>query len=146
MRMIRQCAVAVAAASLACSAACSLDLQNPNSPTEEQVTTSVDGVIALATGLQGRFATSYGNFALHGRSRDRRVRVDERGADLDQRRRAGRGAVGHGDRRQRVQLGLSNGAHGGRPAHRARTRSPISSSRARAAAFARSRSRSRPRR
>ena len=43
--------------------ACSLDLQNPNAPTEPQVTTSPDGVIALATGLQGRFATSYGNFA-----------------------------------------------------------------------------------
>ncbi len=60
MRMIKQCAVAVAAVSLG---ACSLDLQNPNSPTEEQVTTSVDGVIALATGLQGRFAASYGSFA-----------------------------------------------------------------------------------
>lgn len=44
-------------------AACDLNLQNPNQPTEQQVTTSVDGVIALATGLQGRFATSYGNFA-----------------------------------------------------------------------------------
>ena len=43
--------------------ACNLDLQNPNSPTESQVTTNVDGVIALATGLQSRFATSYGNFA-----------------------------------------------------------------------------------
>ncbi len=42
---------------------CNLDLQNPNLPTESQVTTSVDGVIALATGLQGRFATSYGAFA-----------------------------------------------------------------------------------
>src|SRR5215207_988322 len=42
--------------------ACSLDLQNPNAPTEGQVTTSVDGVIALATGLQSRFATSYGSF------------------------------------------------------------------------------------
>jgi hypothetical protein len=59
MRIIRMCAVG-AAVSLA---ACNLDLQNPNAPTEEQVTTSVDGVIALATGLQGRFATSYGNFA-----------------------------------------------------------------------------------
>ena len=62
MRMIWKCAVAVAAASLGLGA-CSLDLQNPNSPTEPQVTTSVDGVIALATGLQGRFAVSYGNFA-----------------------------------------------------------------------------------
>src|SRR5204862_7506138 len=43
--------------------ACTLDIQNPNQPTQEQVTTSVDGVIALATGLQGRFAQSYGNFA-----------------------------------------------------------------------------------
>jgi hypothetical protein len=43
--------------------ACSLDLQNPNSPTEDQVTTSQDGVIALATGLQGRFAAAYASFA-----------------------------------------------------------------------------------
>jgi len=62
MRMMRRCAVATAAASVGLLAACSLDLQNPNSPTQEQVTTSVDGVIGLATGLQGRFAQSYGNF------------------------------------------------------------------------------------
>ena len=61
MRMVRECAVA-ATASLGLLGACSLDLQNPNSPTQEQVTTSVDGVIGLATGLQGRFAQSYGNF------------------------------------------------------------------------------------
>ena len=60
MRLIRQRAVLVAAISLG---ACNLDLQNPNSPTEAQVTTNVDGVIALATGLQSRFATSYGNYA-----------------------------------------------------------------------------------
>ncbi len=60
MRMMRRCAVAVAAASLG---ACSLDLKNPNSPTESEVTTSADAVIGLATGLQGRFAQSYGNFA-----------------------------------------------------------------------------------
>ena len=53
MRMtMRQCAVAVAAIALG---ACNLDLQNPNSPTEGEVTTSVDGVIALATGLQNRY-------------------------------------------------------------------------------------------
>jgi hypothetical protein len=64
MRMIRKCAVAAAAAAMVASlGACSLDLENPNAPTETQVTTSVDGVIALATGLQGRFAASYGNFA-----------------------------------------------------------------------------------
>ena len=60
MRVVRQSAVLATAVLLG---ACSLDLQNPNSPTEDQVTTSVDGVIALATGLQGRFATSYFNFA-----------------------------------------------------------------------------------
>src|SRR5947207_3738672 len=64
MRMMKkQSAVLVAAVSAGALAACSLDLQNPNQPTQEQVTTSVDGVIALATGLQGRFAQSYGNFA-----------------------------------------------------------------------------------
>jgi starch-binding outer membrane protein, SusD/RagB family len=54
---------ALAAGLLPLAAACSLDLQNPNAPTQEQVTTSPDGVIALATGLQGRFAASYGAFA-----------------------------------------------------------------------------------
>jgi hypothetical protein len=38
-------------------------LKNPNSPTQDEVTKNVDAVIGLATGLQGRFATSYGNFA-----------------------------------------------------------------------------------
>jgi hypothetical protein len=60
MRVMKWCAVAVTATSIA---GCSLNLDNPNSPTEAQVTSNVDGVIALATGLQGRFATSYGNFA-----------------------------------------------------------------------------------
>ncbi len=60
MRMIKRCVVALAATSLG---ACSLDLQSPNAPTESQVTSSPEGVIALATGLQGRFATSYFNYA-----------------------------------------------------------------------------------
>ncbi|MBL0171845.1 MAG: RagB/SusD family nutrient uptake outer membrane protein [Gemmatimonadaceae bacterium] len=63
MRMIKQCAVVITAASFTMVGACSLDLQNPNAPTEAQVTTSADGVIALATGLQSRFATSYFNYA-----------------------------------------------------------------------------------
>ncbi|MBK6842403.1 MAG: RagB/SusD family nutrient uptake outer membrane protein [Gemmatimonadetes bacterium] len=63
MRLIRPFAVAAAAVSTLALAGCSLDLQNPNAPTEEQVTTSPDGVIALATGLQGRFAASYFNYA-----------------------------------------------------------------------------------
>ena len=60
MRMTRQFLVAFAAASLG---ACNLDLKNPNSPTEGEVTTSADATIGLATGLQGRFSQSYGNFA-----------------------------------------------------------------------------------
>ncbi len=60
MRMTKQCVVALAATTLG---ACSLDLQNPNNPTESQVTSSPDGVIALATGLQARFASSYFNYA-----------------------------------------------------------------------------------
>ncbi|MGH9419291.1 MAG: hypothetical protein ACRD3J_04895, partial [Thermoanaerobaculia bacterium] len=60
MRKIRSCAAALAVIAVG---ACSLDLQNPNAPTEGQVTTSPDGVIALATGLQGVFAQSYGNFS-----------------------------------------------------------------------------------
>ncbi len=60
MRMIKRCVVALATAALG---ACSLDLQSPNQPTESQVTSSPDGVIALATGLQSRFAASYFNYA-----------------------------------------------------------------------------------
>ena len=65
MQLISIPAAARAAATLAIAAlaGCSLDLQNPNAPTETQVTTSPDGVIALATGLQGRFAASYFNYA-----------------------------------------------------------------------------------
>ena len=63
MRMIRGCAVAAATAWLVSLGACSLDLSNPNSPTESQVTGNPDGVIGLATGLQSRFSSSYGNFA-----------------------------------------------------------------------------------
>lgn len=54
---------ALAAALLVLAGGCNLDLENPNQPTEGQVTTTVEGVIALATGLQARFAQSYGSFA-----------------------------------------------------------------------------------
>jgi hypothetical protein len=60
MRMMKRFVTAFAAVSVG---ACNLDLQNPNQPTEGQVTTSVQGVIALATGLQARFSESYGNYA-----------------------------------------------------------------------------------
>src|SRR5436190_20515809 len=63
MRMMKHLAATLAVLWAVGLTACTLDIQNPNQPTQEQVTTSVDGVIALATGLQGRFAQSYGNFA-----------------------------------------------------------------------------------
>lgn len=37
--------------------ACELDLQNPNSPTEEEVVTDADGIVSLAVGMQGQFAS-----------------------------------------------------------------------------------------
>ena len=63
MRKMNWRAMTLGAAGALSLGACTLDLDNPNSPTQEQVPPSVDGVIALATGLQGRFAQSYGNFA-----------------------------------------------------------------------------------
>src|ERR1041384_7175548 len=63
MRNLKWRTMALGAAGALTLGACTLDLENPNSPTQEQVTNSVDGVIALATGLQGRFAKSYFNFA-----------------------------------------------------------------------------------
>ena len=57
-RASRASAAALALASLASLAACSLDVTNPNSPTQEAVTTTPDGLRALAIGMQGRFGNS----------------------------------------------------------------------------------------
>lgn len=37
---------------------CDLDLDNPNAPTEDEIVTSRDGIIAVAVGMQGQFAQS----------------------------------------------------------------------------------------
>ena len=53
------------AAALACAAlatGCSLDLTNPNAPPEEQVITSVDGIVTLAVGLQSQYADNVNIF------------------------------------------------------------------------------------
>lgn len=42
--------------------ACDLDLTNPNAPSEEQVVTTVDGVITLAVGLQSQYAENVNIF------------------------------------------------------------------------------------
>lgn len=54
-RLGRACAAALLAISIA---SCDLDLENPNAPTEEEITTSRDGIIAVAVGMQAQFAQS----------------------------------------------------------------------------------------
>ena len=52
------------AAALACAAlaGCSLDLTNPNAPSEEEVISSVDGIITLGVGLQAQYADNLNLF------------------------------------------------------------------------------------
>jgi len=42
--------------------ACSLDLTNPNAPTEEEVITNSEGLIAVAVGMQGQFAQTIDDY------------------------------------------------------------------------------------
>ena len=44
--------------------ACDLDLQNPNAPTEDEVLSSIEGVIALAVGMQGQYAGMVEDYVL----------------------------------------------------------------------------------
>ncbi|HEY9517499.1 MAG TPA: RagB/SusD family nutrient uptake outer membrane protein, partial [Gemmatimonadaceae bacterium] len=41
---------------------CDLDLENPNAPPESEVVSSVDGMFALAVGMQGQYATSMDDY------------------------------------------------------------------------------------
>lgn len=53
----------IVAASLCLSiAACDLDLTNPNAPTEEAVVTDLNGVLAVAVGMQGQFAQTIDDY------------------------------------------------------------------------------------
>ncbi len=54
-RLGRVCAAVLFALSIA---ACDLDLENPNAPTEDEIVTSRDGIIAVAVGMQAQFAQS----------------------------------------------------------------------------------------
>jgi hypothetical protein len=49
--------------SLLGTAACDLDLENPNDPTEQEVLADADGILALAVGLQGQYASSVLEYA-----------------------------------------------------------------------------------
>lgn len=44
--------------------ACDLDLENPNSPTEEEVLIGPEGIISLAVGMQDQYASSVEDFIL----------------------------------------------------------------------------------
>jgi hypothetical protein len=52
----RSARAALLAALVAGAGACDLDLTNPNSPPEELVLTTPEGIIALAVGMQGQYA------------------------------------------------------------------------------------------
>ena len=54
-RLGRACAIAGLAIGVA---SCDLDLENPNAPTEDEIVTSRDGIIAVAVGMQGQFSQS----------------------------------------------------------------------------------------
>lgn len=41
---------------------CSLDLENPNAPTEQEVLSSGDGLVALAVGMQGQYAQAIDDY------------------------------------------------------------------------------------
>ena len=42
--------------------ACNLELTNPNSPTEEEVITDLDGLLAVAVGMQGQYASAIDDY------------------------------------------------------------------------------------
>ena len=60
MRIRLGLAVLAIGASMACNT--SLDLTNPNSPTEQAALSSIDGVIATELGMQDQFATSVNTY------------------------------------------------------------------------------------
>lgn len=57
---------AIALASAAMLAGCNLDKTNPNAPSQGTILTSRDGIVALAVGLQGRYATGMAYFIYPG--------------------------------------------------------------------------------
>jgi hypothetical protein len=54
----------LAALAVAALASCSLDLTNPNAPSEESVITSPDGVLAVTVGMQAQFAQTIEDYVL----------------------------------------------------------------------------------
>ena len=57
--------------------ACNLDLTNPNAPTEQDILTTREGIVALAVGLQARYGAGMADFVYPGG-----LVTDELGATL----------------------------------------------------------------
>lgn len=64
MKNIFRCLIAFASA--AALAGCNLDKTNPNAPSQGTILTSRDGIVALAVGLQARYATGMAYFIYPG--------------------------------------------------------------------------------
>jgi len=54
--------LAITAAIISTTTACSLELTNPNAPTEEAVVGDLNGVLAVAVGMQGQFAQTIDDY------------------------------------------------------------------------------------
>jgi hypothetical protein len=64
-RLTRAVAAAVlAAATTLAAGACNLDLENPNAPTAEEILSSAEGIIAVAPGMQGKFAQTIDDYVV----------------------------------------------------------------------------------
>ncbi|HJP86922.1 MAG TPA: RagB/SusD family nutrient uptake outer membrane protein [Gemmatimonadaceae bacterium] len=55
-------AVPIFAAFAVLATACNLDLTNPNAPTEEEVVSDLNGLLAVAVGMQGQFAQAIDDY------------------------------------------------------------------------------------
>jgi starch-binding outer membrane protein, SusD/RagB family len=62
LRRARGGVIALMMAPFLALAGCDLDLTNPNAPTEEEAFSDIEGLIALAVGMQGQFASSLNTF------------------------------------------------------------------------------------
>lgn len=56
--------VACLAFGLLAASGCDLDLENPNAPTEEEVLSQPDGIIALAVGMQDQYASAVDDYIM----------------------------------------------------------------------------------
>jgi hypothetical protein len=63
-RLARAVRAAAALALAGAAAGCDLELANPNAPTQEEIVTSVDGLVAVAVGMQAQYATTIDDYLI----------------------------------------------------------------------------------